>query len=298
MAECDGRKVCSTCEKASVCDAEEQRRHQEELLRSRLSKIKHRIMVMSGKGGVGKSTVAANLAWALAQKGFRVGLLDADIHGPNVPLMLGVEGRRLAMSPEGIEPLEVGPGIKVVSMSFLLHDSDTPVIWRGPLKMGALRQFLSEVNWGDLDFLLVDLPPGTGDEPLSIAQLINKMDGSIIVTTPQDVALLDSRKSVNFSKRVSVPVLGIIENMSGLVCPHCGGVIELFKMGGGEKAARELGVPFLGRIPLDPRVVELGDEGKPLVEAAPDSLAAKAFQSIVEGVLEKVGESTVQSSRF
>ena len=217
MAECDGRKVRSTREKASV---EEQRRHQEELLRSRLSKIKHRIMVMSGKGGVGKSTVAANLAWALAQKGFRVGLLDADIHGPNVPLMLGVEGRRLAMSPEGIEPLEVGPGIKVVSMSFLLHDSDTPVIWRGPLKMGALRQFLSEVNWGDLDFLLVDLPPGTGDEPLSIAQLINKMDGSIIVTTPQDVALLDSRKSVNFSKRVSVPVLGIIENMSGLICPH------------------------------------------------------------------------------
>ncbi len=290
MAECGERKVCSTCEAASVCDAEDQRRHQEELLKGRLSRIKHRIMVMSGKGGVGKSTVAADLAWALAQRGYKVGLLDADIHGPNIPLMLGVEGRRLAMSPEGIEPLEVRPGLRVISMSFLLHDSDTPVIWRGPLKMGALRQFLSEVNWGDLDFLLVDLPPGTGDEPLSIAQLIREMDGSIIVTTPQDVALLDSRKSVNFSKKLNVPVLGVVENMSGLVCPHCGEVIELFKMGGGERAARELGVPFLGRIPLDPRVVELGDEGKPLVEAAPDSLAARAFQSIVEGILEKVGE--------
>ena len=290
MAECEEKKICSACDKASACNAQEQMRHQEKLLRERLCRIKHRIMVMSGKGGVGKSTVTANLAWALAQRGYQVGLLDADIHGPNIPLMLGVEGRRLAMSPQGIEPLEVRPGLKVISMSFLLQDSDTPVIWRGPLKMSALRQFLSEVNWGDLDFLLVDLPPGTGDEPLSIAQLIREMDGSIVVTTPQEVALLDSRKSVNFSKKLNVPVLGIIENMSGLVCPHCGNVIHLFKTGGGEKAARELGVPFLGRIPLDPQVVELGDRGKPLVEAAPDSLAARAFQSIVDEVLEKVGE--------
>ena len=290
MAECNEKKICSSCDKASSCNTQEQMRHQEELLRERLSRIRHRIMVMSGKGGVGKSTVAANLAWALALRGYRVGLLDADLHGPNIPLMLGVEGRRLAMSPEGIEPLEVRTGLKVVSMSFLLRDSDTPVIWRGPLKMSALRQFLSEVNWGDLDFLLVDLPPGTGDEPLSMAQLIKEMDGSIVVTTPQDVALLDSRKSVNFSKKLNVPVLGIVENMSGLVCPHCGEVIYIFKEGGGERAAKELGVPFLGRIPLDPQVVELGDEGKPLVDAAPDSLAARAFQAIVDEVLEKVGE--------
>jgi Mrp family chromosome partitioning ATPase len=265
-------------------------KHQEELLRDRLHTIKHRIMVMSGKGGVGKSTVSVNLAWALAQRGYEVGLLDADIHGPNIPLMLGVEGRHLAMSPDGIEPLKVRPGMKVVSMSFLLQSSDTPVIWRGPLKMGALRQFLSEVNWGKLDFLVVDLPPGTGDEPLSIAQLIKKMDGSLIVTTPQDVALLDSRKSVNFSKKLGVPVIGIIENMGGLICPHCGEVVNLFKVGGGEKAARELEVPFLGRIPLDPQVVELGDEGKTLVGEIPDSPVSRAFQTIVDGVLEKVGE--------
>lgn len=287
MIESRDNRGRSTSQQVSV---EEQRRQQEELMRRRLSKIKHRIMVMSGKGGVGKSTVAANLAWALAKRGYKVGLLDADIHGPNIPLMLGVEGRRLAMSPEGIEPLEVTPGLKVVSMSFLLQDSDTPVIWRGPLKMGALRQFLGEVNWGDLDFLIVDLPPGTGDEPLSIAQLIVAVDGSIIVTTPQDVALLDSRKSVNFSKKVNVPVLGIIENMSGFICPHCGKEIGLFKVGGGEKAARELNVPFLGRIPIDTKVVELGDEGRPLLEEAADSYASKAFHEVVGSILERVGE--------
>jgi ATP-binding protein involved in chromosome partitioning len=287
MAEFKDNRGRSTSQQASV---EEQRRHQEELLRHRLTTIKHRLMIMSGKGGVGKSTVSANLAWVLARRGYKVGLLDADIHGPNIPLMLGVEGKRLAMSPEGIEPLEVTPGLKVVSMSFLLHDSDTPVIWRGPLKMGALRQFLGEANWGDLDFLIVDLPPGTGDEPLSIAQLIKKVDGSIVVTTPQDVALLDSRKSVNFSKKVGVPVLGIIENMSGFVCPHCGKEVDLFKKGGGEKASRELNAPFLGRIPIDTQVVELGDEGRPLLEEAPDSLAAEAFQEVVERILERVGE--------
>jgi len=290
MGECKENGSCSTCQQASARSVEEQRRHQEELLRHRLTTIKHRLMIMSGKGGVGKSTVSANLAWALAKRGYKIGLLDADIHGPNIPLMLGVEGRRLAMSPEGIEPLEVTPGLKVVSMSFLLHDSDTPVIWRGPLKMGALRQFLGEANWGDLDFLIVDLPPGTGDEPLSIAQLLKEVDGSIVVTTPQDVALLDSRKSVNFSKKVGVPVLGIIENMSGFVCPYCGKEVDLFKKGGGEKASRELNVPFLGRIPIDIQVVELSDEGRPLLEEAPDSPAAHAFQEVVGRILERVGE--------
>lgn len=284
MPESNEKRVTSTR------SAEEQRRRQEGLLKMRLAHIKHRIMVMSGKGGVGKSTVSANLAYALAERGYRMGLLDADIHGPDIPLMLGVEGRRLEVSPEGIEPLKVHENLGIVSMSFLLADADTPVIWRGPLKMGALRQFLSEVNWGDLDFLVVDLPPGTGDEPLSIAQLIKGMDGSIIVTTPQDVALLDSRKGVNFSKKVGVRVLGIVENMSGLVCPYCGREIDLFKKGGGERAAVELGVPFLGRVPIDPKVVELGDLGRPLLEANPQSPAAKAFGDIIERILEGVGE--------
>jgi len=269
-------------------DIKEQQKRQQELLKARLAHIKHRIMIMSGKGGVGKSTVSANLAYALANRGYKVGLLDADIHGPDIPLMLGVEGKRLEVSPNGVEPLEAKQNLKVVSMSFLITNADTPVIWRGPLKMNALRQFLSEVNWGELDFLIVDLPPGTGDEPLSIAQLVNPLDGSIIVTTPQDVALLDSRKGVNFSKRVEVRVLGIIENMSGFVCPFCKKEIDLFKKGGGERAALELKVPFLGRIPIDPQIVELADKGKLLLEDSPESSAAKAFNEIVEHILKEV----------
>lgn len=291
MAECkEPNKVCSTCPHASKCSQDEQRKHQEELLRKRLSRIKHKLMVMSGKGGVGKTTVAVNIAWELARRGFKVGLLDADIHGPNVPLMLGLEGNHLYVGPEGIEPLTVGENMKVVSMSFLLSSPDTPVIWRGPLKMTALRQFLSEVNWGDLDFLIVDLPPGTGDEPLSIAQLIKGMDGSIIVTTPQDVALLDSRKSINFSKKLGVPVIGIIENMSGFVCPHCGKEVDLFKKGGGERAASEYNVPFLGRIPIDPKVVEAGDSGRIISDVEPNSPVVEAFKKIVDRILEQLGE--------
>ncbi len=291
MAKCSENRACSTCQYASTCSQEEQRKHQEELLKRRLSKIKHKIMVMSGKGGVGKTTVSVNLALELARRGFKVGLLDADIHGPNVPLMLGLEGSRLEVSEEGIEPIVIGDNeLKVVSMSFLLQSPDTPVIWRGPLKMGALRQFLSEVNWGELDFLIVDLPPGTGDEPLSIAQLIKDMDGSIVVTTPQEVALLDSRKSVNFSKKLGVHVLGIIENMSGFVCPHCGKEVNLFKVGGGEKAAKEHGVPFLGRIPLDPKVVEVEDAGRLLFEVGSDSPFFSAFRGIVDRLLEEMGE--------
>ncbi len=291
MAECrENNRVCSSCPNAATCSQDEQRRHQEELLKKRLSRIRHKIMVMSGKGGVGKTTVSVNIAYELASRGYKVGLLDADIHGPNVPLMLGLEGKQLFVGPEGIEPLVVGDNLKVVSMSFLISSPDTPVIWRGPLKMAALRQFLSEVNWGDLDFLIVDLPPGTGDEPLSIAQLIKDIDGSIIVTTPQDVALLDSKKSINFSKKVGVPVLGIVENMSGFVCPHCGKEVDLFKKGGGEKAAQQYNVPFLGRIPLDPRVVEAGDSGKIVTAQAPDSPVAGAFREIVDRLLERLGE--------
>ena len=262
----------------------------EKQVEERLSHIKHRIAVMSGKGGVGKSTVTVHLAFALSKRGYLVGVLDADIHGPNIPKMLGVEGKRLGIGVNWVEPLVAKDSIKVVSLGFLLEDPDTPVIWRGPLKHSLIRQFIAEVNWGDLDFLLVDLPPGTGDEPLSVAQVIKKLDGSVIVTTPQDVALLDSRKAVNFSRKLNIPVLGIVENMSGFKCPHCGKEIDLFKVGGGEKAARELGVDFLGRVPIDPKVVEGGDQGKTAFEMDENGPVARAFLDIADKILKKVGE--------
>jgi len=245
-----------------------------------MKEIKYKIAVISGKGGVGKTTVAVNLAYALS-KNFKVGLLDMDITGPNVPKMMGIEDHRLIGTEEGITPSEVS-GIKVMSMAFLLEDKDTPVIWRGPLRGNVILQFLADTKWGKLDYLIIDLPPGTGDEALSMAQLIPDMDGAIIVTTPQDVAVLDSRKAVSFTRKVNLPVLGIIENMSGLDCPHCGGQINLFGKGGGEKAAMELGVTFLGRIPIEPEIVSASDAGKPFIFDYEDTKAAKALQKIVE----------------
>ncbi len=253
------------------------------LLKS-LAKIKHKIIVMSGKGGVGKSTVTVNLAMALAMRGFEVGILDADIHGPNIPKMLNIEDAQIQGDQEGLYPIDVPPHVKVMSMAFLLQDRDSPIVWRGPMKMGAIRQFVADVKWGELDFLIVDLPPGTGDEPLTVAQLMPEADGAVIVTTPQDVALLDSRKSVTFARALKLPVLGIVENMAGLICPHCGKEIDLFKLGGGENAAHEMGVPFLGRIPIDPSVVESGDSGKPIVISNRDSLATKAFDEIADKI--------------
>ncbi|MCX6651453.1 MAG: Mrp/NBP35 family ATP-binding protein [Methanomassiliicoccales archaeon] len=256
-------------------------------LKKSLAKIKHKIIVMSGKGGVGKSTVAVNIATALAMRGYEVGILDADIHGPNIPKMLHIEDGEVMSDENGLMPVLVPPHMKVMSMAFLLQDRDTPVVWRGPIKMGALRQFIAEVKWGNLDFLIVDLPPGTGDEPLTIAQLIEDADGAIIVTTPQDVALLDSRKTVTFAQALKMPVLGVVENMSGLICPHCHQNIDLFKRGGGEKAAAEMGVPFLGRVPLDPDVVLGGDDGTPIVLKG-ENPAAKAFHDMVDRLLDKV----------
>lgn len=229
-----------------------------------LKGITHILVVMSGKGGVGKSTVAANLALAFALKGKRVGLLDCDLHGPTIPTLLGIEKAAPLTTKEGIQPITIS-GVKVMSMAFLLPGPDSPVIWRGPVKMKLIRDFLGKVCWGELDYLVIDLPPGTGDEPLSIGQLIPNSDGAVIVTTPQEVALQSVRKSIAFARALKMPVVGIVENMSGFVCPHCHQRVDIFGRGGGEKTAEDLRIPFLGRIPLDPRVSETGDLGRPFV---------------------------------
>ena len=258
---------------------------QEKNIEETLSKIKNRLLVFSGKGGVGKSTVAANLGLALAEKGKQVGLIDVDIHGPNLAKMLGVEGKRMvAENEKKILPVPITNNLKLVSMSFLLESPDLPVIWRGPLKMKVIQQFLGDVDWGALDWLIIDSPPGTGDEPLSVAQLI-PATGAIIVTTPQEVSLLDSRKAINFARKLNLNIVGIIENMSVLICPHCGKKINLFKEGGGEKTAKEMGIPFLGKVPIEPHIVQSGDTGKPFILENPDSDASKAFMEIVDKII-------------
>jgi len=267
-------------------DLRNRRREEMDLLRTRMDRVRHKIAVISGKGGVGKTLVAVNLAVALAVRGRngRVGILDADIHGPCVPKMLGLKGGRLRSGPPGVFPA-LGPlNIKVVSMDFLLPSDDAPVIWRGPLKMGAIRQFLSEIAWGDLEYLLIDLPPGTGDEALSVLQLLPEMDGVVIVTIPSEVSQDVVRKAVTFARKMEAPVIGIVENMSGLICPHCGERIDVFSSGGGEKIAAEMEVPFLGSIPLDPRISEDSDAGVPFIVEHRDSPAAEAFDAIVEKI--------------
>jgi Mrp family chromosome partitioning ATPase len=244
-------------------------------------------MVMSGKGGVGKTTVAVNLALGLAMYGKEVGLMDADITGPNVPKMLNIEDQAPRVVNENeIYPVELpigmDSGIKVISMAFLVG-RDSPVVWRGPLKLQVLTQFVQNVMWGHLDYMLVDLPPGTSDEPLSIVQLL-KPDGAIVVITPQDLALLDARKAIDMARTMKVPVLGIIENMSGFKCPKCGKSIDLFKVGGGQRVAEEMGVPFLGRIEIDPKICETGDRGKPFILNAQSS-TAEAFDLIVQNII-------------
>jgi Mrp family chromosome partitioning ATPase len=227
--------------------------------------VKHVILVLSGKGGVGKSTVSVNLAFALANHGYQVGLMDLDMHGPNIPKMLGIEDQKFAMIGNKIEPVHVTGTLSVVSIAFVLPDTSTPLIWRGPMKMAAIQQFLEDVNWGSLDYIVVDLPPGTGDEALTIAQLAPNVRGAVVVTTPQDVATLDARKAVKFVEKLGLPVLGIIENMSGMLCPHCGKEIDLFGKGGGKKIAVDLNVPFLGAIPIDIEMRIAGDEGRPFI---------------------------------
>jgi len=250
--------------------------------------VKHVILVLSGKGGVGKSTVSVNLAFALANKGKKVGLLDLDFHGPNIPKMLGIENQRPAVLANAIDPVHVTGNLSVISMAFLLPDTSTPVVWRGPMKMTAIQQFLTEVNWGMLDYLVVDLPPGTGDEALTIAQLAPNVRGAVIVTTSQDVAVMDAMRAAKFIEKLDLPVLGVIENMSGMACPHCGGIVNLFSAGGGKNAADELGVPFLGAIPLDPAMVTAGDEGRPYIMSHADTPTRRAVDAAMERLVKEI----------
>jgi len=258
---------------------------EQKALSDRMGRIKHKIMVLSGKGGVGKSTVAANVAVSLAMEGNKVGLLDTDFHGPSIPTLLNLQDKRPGSDGKSLLPVEFSEGLKVMSIGFLLQNQNDAVIWRGPMKMSVIKQLLTEVNWGDLDYLIIDFPPGTGDEPLSVAQLIPDADGAVIVTTPQNLSLNDVRKCINFCKQLSVPVLGVVENMSGLVCPHCNGVIDIFKAGGGKTMADEMGVPFLAKIPIDPKIVETSDSGTPFVYHYGKTEAAKAFAGVVGPLL-------------
>jgi len=264
---------------------EAQMRREELMLQGRMENIGRKLLVLSGKGGVGKSTVAANLAAALARAGKRVGLLDVDVHGPSIPKLMGLEGRPVEIAGEELVPVKVSDNLSVMSIGFLLSSGKDPVIWRGPRKYHLIRQFLKDVLWGNLDYLVVDSPPGTGDEPLSVAQLVGSPAGAVIVTTPQEVAISDVRRCVSFCNAVSLPIVGIVENMSGFVCPKCGEKIDLFKRGGGMALALEMQVPFLGQIPVDTEVVMAGDAGMPLLRNGPQSPAAKAFTDVVDSIL-------------
>jgi ATP-binding protein involved in chromosome partitioning len=272
------KNECSSCATASTCSSA--KKGQAGLPPKAAIDVRHVILVLSGKGGVGKSTVSVNLAYALSNHGRKVGLLDLDMHGPNIPKMLGIEQHKLAMADNKIEPVHVTGKLSVISMAFLISDPSTPIIWRGPMKMAAIQQFLAEVNWGSLDYLVVDLPPGTGDEALTIAQLAPNVRGAVIVTTPQDVATLDARKSAKFIEKLGLPIIGIVENMSGMLCPHCGTEIDIFGKGGGKKIAEELSVPFLGAIPIDIEMRKAGDDGRPFILRRADNPASATWKSV------------------
>ena len=280
------------------CEAERsianQLQTEQEHINKNLENIRHKILVLSGKGGVGKSTIAANLAVSLSLANKRVGLLDIDIHGPSIPKILNLEGKHIQVLGETMLPVQIGPELKVMSIGFLLRNSDDAVIWRGPMKNQVIKQFLKDVEWGSLDYLIVDSPPGTGDEPLSIAQLLGNTDGAIIVTTPQQLALSDVRKGISFCRNLNLPVLGVVENMSGFVCPKCGEQTDIFRFGGGEDMARELGINFLGRIPIDPQIVQACDAGQLYVANDRRSETTEAFSQITQHVLMLENESKTE----
>lgn len=253
----------------------------DEQARQSLTRIKQKFIVMSGKGGVGKTSVSVNLAIALAGMGHQVGLLDVDLHGPDIPHMLGISGMLKADDTQKMVPIAYSDHLKIISMESLMPNRDEAVIWRGPVKHGAIRQFIGDVSWGDLDYLIIDCPPGTGDEPLTVAQLIPDAK-AVIVTTPQEVALADIRKSISFCQNVRMKIFGIIENMSGFTCPHCHKVVDLFGEGGGEKTAHNYDIPFLGKIAFDPEMVKCSDNGMAFQQQFTQSPITAAFKKIAE----------------
>lgn len=276
---------CSSGSCGSQEDQQAQMAQQDNAITRSLGKIKNKILVMSGKGGVGKSTVSVNLALGLAGKGYQVGLMDVDLHGPDVIRMLNLTGTlEPPKNPDDlVAPLKYNDNLKVVSLEYMMKDRDEAIIWRGPLKIQAIRQFVADMDWGDLDYLVIDAPPGTGDEPLSIAQTIPNVK-AVVVTTPQKVALADVRKSLNFCRTVEMEVVGIVENMSGFVCPECNTTVDIFKTGGGEELSREFDLPFLGAVPMDPKVVIAGDDGVPYLSSDAKSPATEAFSKVVASV--------------
>lgn len=273
---------CSNCSSQGNC---EHKQDEDKKLKCNLARIKNKIVVLSGKGGVGKSSMAVNLAVGLSLAGQKVGLLDVDVHGPSVPRLLSLSESKPEAGQDGLEPVPWSKNLSVMSLGFLLPSKDDSVIWRGPIKMGLIKQFLEEVHWGDLDYLVVDCPPGTGDEPISVMQLLGPEAKAIIVTTPQGVAIDDVRRSVNFCSHTGNPILGIVENMSGFVCPHCQKTVDIFSTGGGEKLAKETNVPFLGRIPLDPEIARSGDEGYVYIKTHDHSPTSQALKKIIKPIL-------------
>jgi Mrp family chromosome partitioning ATPase len=256
--------------------------HNRWLVNKRMNEIKHKLIIGSNKGGVGKSTVTTNLAIALQESGYSVGLADADLHGPNIPKLLQAENVRLKSTDVGIDPYETSNGLKVASLGFLIEDPNMHIAWRDAVKYDFIIELLGNINWGPLDYLLFDLPPGTGNEQITIIDFIGEVDGAVVVTTPQDLAILDARKMISFSRDSNVPIVGVIENMSTMSCPHCDKDIDVFKKGGGQKLAEELVLPYLGSIPLDGEIVANSDSGQPVVLSRPDSVAAKAFMKLAE----------------
>ena len=260
---------------------------EDEAIKLSLSKIKHNIFVLSGKGGVGKSSISANLAASLSKKGYKTGLMDVDVHGPSIAQMMGLTGLLDISESKLLMPKQINGNLKVVSVQALMQDKDQAIIWRGPAKTGMIRQFVSSVDWGELDFLIIDAPPGTGDEPLTVVQTIPEALG-VIVTTPQEVALADIRKSISFCKTVHLKTLGIVENMAGFKCPHCNEPIDLFSSGGGEKTAKAQGLTFLGSIPFDTDVVISGDSGIPMMLQDKETRFSKGFDTIVENIIKQL----------
>ena len=281
--ECRLLHTCEMCEFNNETDCKaDKNEHNRWLVNKRMNEIKHKLIVGSNKGGVGKSTVTTNLAIALQESGYSVGLADADLHGPNIPKLLQAENVRLKSTDVGIDPYETSNGLKVASLGFLIEDPNMHIAWRDAVKYDFIIELLGNINWGPLDYLLFDLPPGTGNEQITIIDFIGEVDGAVVVTTPQDLAILDARKMISFSRDSNVPIVGVIENMSTMTCPHCEKDIDVFKKGGGKNLAEELVLPYLGSIPLDGEIVANSDSGQPVVLSCPDSVAAKAFMKLAE----------------